>query len=145
LKLSFPFYRFVTTPKWRALIKAEDFFYSNAIRLVDEAILRLRDAVEAEGGLHKDRFYFLSYLVSKKELSLKDVTIICLSLFSDGLSTTTPTVLFNLYALATNPHVQQKTYDEIKRIVGNSEEITQDHINKLPYLKAFVKETFRYV
>ena len=39
--------------------------------------------------------------------------MICLSLFTDGLSTTTPTILFNLYCLATWPGVQQRVYDEI--------------------------------
>ena len=77
-------------------------------------------------------------------LSIKDVTIICLSLFSDGLSTTTPTILFNLYALATNPEVQSKVRKEIESVVGPGErDITQAHINKMVYLKAFVKETFR--
>ena len=73
------------------------------------------------------------------------MTIICLSLFSDGLSTTTPTILFNLYALATNPEVQDKVYREIESVVGKGGEkdISQEHINKMVYLKAFVKETFR--
>ena len=41
------------------------------------------------------------------------MTVICLSLFTDGLSTTTPTILFNLYCLAAWPAVQQRVYDEI--------------------------------
>ena len=82
-----------------------------------------------ENQLKDDQFYFLSYLLSRPALSLKelvklskvkslstyskDVTVICLSLFTDGLSTTTPTILFNLYCLAAWPGVQQRVYEEI--------------------------------
>ncbi len=74
---------------------------------------------------------------------MKDVTIVLLSLFADGLSTTTPTVLFNFYSLATNLTVQDKVYAEVQKVVGGERDITQDHINQMPYLKAFVRETFR--
>ena len=67
LKLSVPFYKYVSTPKWRELVRSEDFFYSHAIELVDDAILRMKDAVEA-GTLAESDFYFLSYLLSKPEL-----------------------------------------------------------------------------
>ena len=92
--------------------RSEDQFYSSAIHLTDEAILSLKTAME-ENRLKEDQFYFLSYLLSRPALSLKDVTVICLSLFTDGLSTTTPTILFNLYCLATWPEVQQRVYNEI--------------------------------
>jgi cytochrome P450 len=71
------------------------------------------------------------------------VTILCLSLFSDGLSTTTPTILFNLYCLATNPEAQDKVRQEILDVVGDERDITEEHINKMAYMKAFIKETFR--
>ena len=101
------------------LCRSEDEFYSSAIQLTDEAILSLKTAVE-ENKLKEDQFYFLSYLLSRPALSLKDVTVICLSLFTDGLSTTTPTILFNLYCLATWPDVQQRVYKEIvEQVVEN--------------------------
>ena len=137
-----PFYKYISTPKWKALIEAEDFFYSHAIKIVDETVLRLKSAVESD-TLTPGQFYFISYLLSRKELSLKDVTIICLSLFSDGLSTTTPTMLFNLYELARNPEAQTIIYDEIVSLAGKTGDLTADHINKMVYIKAFVKETFR--
>ena len=67
LKLSFPLYKYVSTPSWRKLVEAEDFFYANAIHMVDDAILRLRDKVEAE-TLIEGQFYLLAYLLTKKDL-----------------------------------------------------------------------------
>ena len=69
LKLSLPVYRAVSTPAWRALVEAEDAFYSRAIGLADEAVLRLRDAVENNREeMDEDKFYILSYLLSKSDL-----------------------------------------------------------------------------
>ena len=69
LKLSLPVYRVITTPKWKQLVEAEDAFYSRAIGLADEAVLRLKDAVE-RGEMDEDKFYILSYLLSKSDLRL---------------------------------------------------------------------------
>ena len=52
------------------MVKAEDYLYSNAISMVDEAILKVREEVE-KGTLTDascDRFYFLSYLLSRPDL-----------------------------------------------------------------------------
>jgi len=141
LKLSLPLYKWVSTPKWRALVEAEDFFYSRALQLVDDAVLRMRDKLEAN-ALGEEDFYILSYLMSKEELSAKDVAVICLSLFSDGLSTTTPTVLFCLYCLAANPSVQEELYKEVVD-VARHKALTADALTRMPYAWAFVKETFR--
>nr|QGQ60786.1 CYP44 [Eurytemora pacifica] len=142
LKLSLPIYKYLSTPKWRRLVAAEDSFYSEAIALVEEALIRLKDGVE-KGNLSSSQFYFLSYLISREELDLKDVTVICLSLFTDGLSTTTPTLLFNLYALARNPEVQEKVFEEVQKNLPLSSPASTQALANLPYLKAFVKETFR--
>ena len=93
--------------------------------------------------LGPDQFHFLSYLLSRPALSLKDVTTLCLSLFTDGLSTTTPTVLFNLHCLAAWPEVQEKVHAEVEEQVRDGAPITTATLANLPYLKAFVKETFR--
>ena len=122
---------------------AEDRFYSKATSLCEEAMLALNTAVE-EGRVGDQQFYFLSYLLSRPALSLKDVTVICLSLFSDGLSTTTPTLLFNLHSLAAWPEVQEKVYQEVtQHFPPEDEPVTTQTLASTPYLKAFVKETFR--
>ena len=144
LKLSLPLYKFVSTPKWRRLVAAEDRFYSRAISLCDEAMIALNTAAE-EGTIREDQYYFLSYLLSRPALSLKDVTVICLSLFSDGLSTTTPTLMFNLHCLAAWPEVQEKVYEEVQDSFPDKDEsISSSSLSNMQYLKAFVKETFRW-
>jgi cytochrome P450 len=142
---SFPFFQYISTLKWNKVVRAEDAIYGYAQKLIDEGILRFRDHLEC-GTLTNDKFHLLSYLISRDSLSLKDVTVLCLSMLLDGLSTTSPTVLFCLYCLSIDSRVQQKVYNEIVQVVGQDPgvPVTADHINKMPYLKAFIKETFRY-
>jgi hypothetical protein len=42
--------------------------------------------------------------------------------------------------------LQEKVYAEIVKVVGKdpATPVTVDHINELKYLKAYVKETFRF-
>ena len=144
LKLSFPFYKYLSTLNWNKVVKAEDNIYGYAMKLIDEAILRFRQDLEGN-SLTEGQYDFLNYLLQREALSLKDITVICLSILTDGLSTTTPSTLFCLYALATESRIQDRVYEEIVEVVGPDPnvQVTVEHINKMPYLKAFVKETFR--
>lgn len=58
----------------------------NASKIVEESIQHI-SSLEAVGQLEEGQYSFLMYLLSREELSLKDVFIITLSLFGDGLST----------------------------------------------------------
>lgn len=63
----------------------------------------------------------------------------------DTLFQTVPTLIFAMYCLAKNPDVQQKAYEEIWEVLKDDEPITGEHINRMPYLKACVKESQRYI
>lgn len=59
---------------------------------------------------------------------------------------TVPTLLFNLHNLATHSEVQEKVFSELKAVIPDPKmTITSEILGNLPYLKATVKETFRYV
>lgn len=51
-----------------------------------------------------------------------------------------------LYQLAIRPEQQEKMYAELIRVLPNKHEpLTVEKLNQLTFLKAFVKEVFRYV
>lgn len=143
LKFSLRLYRYLKSPKYQKLHKLEDFFYGVSLKFINDTIEEIR-ALMAENKLQEGKYNFLTYLMSREELSHSDVLTITLSLFSDGLSTTAPTFLGNLHCLAISPEVQETLYQEIKAHVDPDVPLTVDVINKLHYLKAFVKEVFRF-
>ena len=53
---------------------------------MDETVKKIEDLMN-KGELPEAQYGFLTYLLGRKELSYKDLSIITLSLFGDGLST----------------------------------------------------------
>lgn len=138
LKFAFPLYRYVWTPKWKKMVDLEDRFYREADSLIDEAIDKLHGSSQSE-----EEMKFASLLINRKELNVKDVKIILLSMFSDGLSTTAPMLIYNLFNIASHPEVQDELREEVNGVVRREDEITPAILARLPFLRACIKETFR--
>lgn len=144
IQVSMPFHKLFSTPLWKKLVFAEDYFFRNGQKLVDQSIKKIQD-LEKCGKLQDGDYNFLSYLISRPELSYKDVSIITLSLFGDGLNTTVPSLLFTMYCLAKCPRAQEKAFQEVCEIIPTKGEITAEIVNKLTFLKACVKEAARFM
>jgi len=123
-------------------VEAEDIVVRVATNYIEEALASIEHLAK-ENKLSENKFNFLLSLLAKQNLTRKDIVTLTLSLFVDGLSTTVPSVLHNLYSLATNPEVQNKAFAEIKEVMGDDDFLTSSHLNQLNYIKAVVKETFR--
>jgi len=61
----------------------------------------------------------------------------------EGHDTTSAAVVWTLYFIAKHPDVQQKLYDELVSVVGESGDITNDNAPKLKYLEMVNKEALR--
>ncbi|CAI2346724.1 unnamed protein product [Caenorhabditis sp. 36 PRJEB53466] len=127
MRLGPPIFRLFSTPSWRKMVELEDKFYAEVDRLMDDALDKLKINETDNQNLR-----FASYLINRKELNRRDVKVILLSMFSDGLSTTAPMLIYNLFNIASHPDAQRQIQKEIR----------EDSL-KLPYLRACIKETFR--
>jgi cytochrome P450 len=65
-------------------------------------------------------------------------------MFAAGTDTTSTAMEWAVAELVTHPSSMRKVQDEIRAVVGVADRVvTEDHMNKLSYLKAVVKETLR--
>ena len=60
-----------------------------------------------------------------------------------GYETTSTTLTYCTYVLATHHDEQQKLYDEINSHFGNEESVDFDSVKDLQYLEMFLKEVLR--
>lgn len=143
LYFSLPLFKYFPTPSWQKLLNKEDFFYSKGKELIDATTKAIQDLID-KGELKDGQYGFMTYLLTREDFDYKDAVIIALSLFGDGLSTTSPTTVGQLYCLATNPEKQERLYEEVCREAPKGEPLTSERINRMSYLKACVKEGFRF-
>ncbi|KAG7154891.1 cytochrome P450 CYP44-like 3 [Homarus americanus] len=117
LRFSLQLYRYYKTPKYSRLLDYSDFFYGVTLKFISDTVDEIK-ALVAEKKLKAGQFNFLTYLMSRKELSEDDIDAITF--------------------------IQERLYQEIKAHVKPDAPITPQTINKLHYLRAFVKEVFRF-
>ncbi|XP_004295879.1 PREDICTED: cytochrome P450 71A25-like [Fragaria vesca subsp. vesca] len=68
---------------------------------------------------------------------------IILDMFAGGSDTTFTTLEWVTSELLRNPRAMEKLQNEVRGIVGNKEDITEDDLVGMHYMKAVIKETFR--
>ncbi|CAA0383731.1 unnamed protein product [Arabidopsis thaliana] len=81
---------------------------------------------------------------SSLELTIDHIKGFLANIFLGGIDTGALTMIWAMTELARNPEVMKKVQGEIRDRLGrNKERITEEDINKVPYLNLVIKETFR--
>ncbi|KAI5006093.1 hypothetical protein ZWY2020_033336 [Hordeum vulgare] len=102
-----------------------------------------------DGGDHRDFVDVLLDVNADKEAGMRlnttEIKAIILDMFAAGTDTTSTAIEWAMAELITHPDSMCKLQDELTAAVGGSsvQVITEDHLHKLHYLKAVVKETLR--
>ncbi|EYU25445.1 hypothetical protein MIMGU_mgv1a018354mg [Erythranthe guttata] len=78
------------------------------------------------------------------DLSRDELKHLFLVLIVGGADTSTDTVEWAMTELLSNPEIMSKARNELRTVIGENKQVEESDISKLPYLRAVVKETFRF-
>ncbi|XP_078592495.1 cytochrome P450 10-like [Branchiostoma floridae x Branchiostoma japonicum] len=133
LEIGFPLTKYLLKDTWNGYMNA----HRNILRIV-------KYHMDLDVEYEDDRPSVLGYLLSESNLSDTDAAMSAVELFVGGMQSSSHADMFQLYELARHPHVQETIRREVTEALPKGEAVTSAHLHKLPYLKAFVKETFRF-
>ncbi|XP_057962586.1 cytochrome P450 77A2 [Malania oleifera] len=76
-------------------------------------------------------------------LGEEELVTLCSEVINAGTDTSATTVEWALLHLVQNQEIQERLYKEISGVVGKEGAVTEAEVERMPYLGAVVKETFR--
>jgi cytochrome P450 len=79
-----------------------------------------------------------------KEEGQKQLRVLMLDMFAAGAETTSTTLTYSFLLLALYPEVQEKLFEEIKRVVGLSRHVALADRPEMPFFEATIMEIQRY-
>lgn len=116
-------------------------------------LIRARKKMKEEERLGiNEKEYVLSYVDTvldlqlpeeKRKLSEDEIVSLCSEFLNAGTDTTSTALQWIMANLVKYPHVQEKVYEEIRGVVGENEEVKEEELQKMPYLKAVILEGLR--
>ncbi|CAN6550932.1 unnamed protein product [Malus baccata var. baccata] len=78
-----------------------------------------------------------------ENMDMDEIQHLFLDLFAAGTDTTSSTLEWAMAELLRNPEKLSKAQAELKQIIGKGKPVGESDKDKLPYLQAIIKETFR--
>ncbi|RDD37852.1 Cytochrome P450 4F1 [Trichoplax sp. H2] len=128
-------------------------FYSNVHyckQFAKEIILERQADLENQDGINEERKHldFLDILLTAKDsdgvgMTLDEMADEVITFLFAGHDTTSTSISWLLYSLASNPDYQKKCQEEIDNVLGDRTEIAWEDLSSLPYLTLCIKESQR--
>ena len=113
--------------------------YSIVERLIGEKMEMLQEDKDA----HRKDISIVTQLLALDDLTPAEIASSVVDIMGGAVDTTATALQWAFYLLAKNPDKQEILFDEVCKVVGDSKEITWSHLERMPYLKATVKELLR--
>ena len=141
------FYKYIyETKSFKTFVESFDQMYFYAEHFIAEKIKELENqggGLEVSEESEGERVGFMRFLLSSKKLTKEDLLASVIDLLFAGVDTTANTMQWALYLLGKHPMKQEKLRQEVISVLGDHQQATPHTLSKMPYLKAWVKETLR--
>ncbi|XP_036101589.1 1,25-dihydroxyvitamin D(3) 24-hydroxylase, mitochondrial isoform X2 [Molossus molossus] len=124
----------LNTKVWQAHTQAWDTIFRSVKSCVDGRLARPAEEPGAD---------FLCDVYHHGQLSKKDLYAAVTELQLAAVETTANSLMWVLYNLSRNPHVQQKLLQEIQSVLPENQVPRAEDLRNMPYLKACLKESMR--
>lgn len=135
---------------WKEILEIRQ----NQVSVLLPIIKARQEKMKSKDGDHEgeDQRLFEAYVDTLFDMRLPDsgskltdeeLVSLCSEFMLGGTDTTATTWLWAMANLVKYQNVQEKLFDEIKEVVKPGEDIEEEHLKRMPYLKAVVLETFR--
>jgi len=129
-----PFWKLYPTKLYRRLGRATDIIWDTCVKYVEKA---LKDPIQGS-------MMALMLEETRTPRGQEMVTDVFTDLLLSSIDTTSTTMTYLLWWLAREPECQRRAREEVLELMPNKEDvITPQVVNRLPYLKACLKEALR--
>ncbi|XP_042037800.1 cytochrome P450 71A6-like [Salvia splendens] len=143
----------VTWLAWVDRVGGLDAKVERVARLFDEFlehVVREHREVEKSGRVDDEELDFVDILLqfqreNEKTSPVEDETIkaLILDMFAGGTDTTVSSMEWTMAELIRNPRTMKVLQNEVREVARNKVEVDEEDLEKMPYLKAVMKESLR--
>ncbi|XP_061370789.1 flavonoid 3',5'-hydroxylase 2-like [Gastrolobium bilobum] len=116
----------------------------------DVMLTRMIEEHAASTHIRKVKPDFLDVLLAHhnentdgEKLTLTNIKALLLNLFTAGTDTSSSIIEWALAEMLKNPRIMQRAQEEMDQVIGKKRRLKESDLQKLPYLEAICKETFR--
>ncbi|XP_056611130.1 sterol 26-hydroxylase, mitochondrial [Triplophysa dalaica] len=127
-------------PFWKSFVSVWDHLFKVAEELVQKKIIEIQERVKEGKPVEGE---YLTHLLVSEQMSVTEILGSITELLLAGVDTTSNTISWALYRLAQEPEIQQKLHEEVVSVCPGDAVPCSDDINRMPLLKAVVRETLR--
>ncbi|XP_050521005.1 probable cytochrome P450 301a1, mitochondrial isoform X3 [Daktulosphaira vitifoliae] len=139
LELKYPFWRYLPSTLWTKYVSNMDYFIEICMKYIDDAMSRLK----TKTSINENELSLVERILAN-EPDPKTAYVLALDLILVGIDTISMAVCSMLYQIATRPDEQEKIHQEVIKILPNeNDKLDSSKLDKMVYLKAFIKEVFR--